>query len=164
MRLPRILAIAAFAAATSHAQQSVILVRHAELENAIGVDAKQISLSGMGQARAERLAQLLAQSGVAAIYATDFARTRETAEPVAKRVSREVTILSKGDANEFVARLRREHAGQVVVVVGHTDTLPGIIKALGHAEDIKIDSADFGNVFVVTPKGDGPPGFLRLRY
>ena len=30
--------------------------------------------------------------------------------------------------------------------------------------EIKIDAQDYGNVFVVMPKGDGAPTFLRLRY
>jgi broad specificity phosphatase PhoE len=157
--------IAAMALATAaQAQQSVILVRHAELDNAPGVEAKRVTLSGMGEARAQRLAQLLQQSNVNAIYATDFVRTSDTAQPLAKLAGREVTILGKGDAGDFVARLRRENAGQNVLVVGHTDTLPGIIRALGHPDDIRIDSQDFGNIFVLTPKAEGPPAFLRLRY
>jgi broad specificity phosphatase PhoE len=153
-----------FAACAAQAQQSVILVRHAELDDAPGVDAKRISISGTGELRAQRLAQLLAQANVAAVYATDFARTQETAAPAAKAAGHEVTVLSKGDANDFVARMRRDNAQQVVLVVGHTDTIPGIIKALGHPDDIKIDSKDYGNIFIVTPKSEGAPGFLRLRY
>jgi broad specificity phosphatase PhoE len=151
-------------ATLAQAQQSVILVRHAELDDVPGVDAKRISLSGPGEARAQRLAQLLQQSSVSALYATDFARTSDTAQPLAKMLGREVTILGKGDAAEFVTRLRREHAGQNVVVVGHTDTLPGIIRALGHPDEIRIDAKDYGNIFVVTPRADSPPSFLRLRY
>jgi len=37
--------------------------------------------------------------------------------------------------------------------VGHTDTLPGLIKALGVAADIKIEPQDYGNLFVVTAQG-----------
>jgi hypothetical protein len=52
----------------------------------------------------------------------------------------------------------------VVLIVGHTDTLPGLIKALGYPGEIKIAPEDYGNVFIVTPRGEGAPGFLRLRY
>jgi broad specificity phosphatase PhoE len=63
-----------------------------------------------------------------------------------------------------VEQLRKDHAGQTVLVVGHTDTLPGLIKALGYPSEIKIEAQDYGNVFIVTPRAERAPGFLRLRY
>ena len=151
---------AQLAAGVAAAQQEVILVRHAELQGAAMADPKNLHLSKDGKERAGRLATMLRDSGVAAIYVTDFARTRETAVPL----SRELTVVPKGDPRELVQRLRANHAGQVVLVVGHTDTLPGLIKALGHPGEIKIAAEDYGTVFIVTPRGEGVPGFLRLRY
>jgi len=49
-------------------------------------------------------------------------------------------------------------------LVGHTDTLPGLIKALGHPSEIEIEAQDYGNIFIVTPRADGAAGFLRLHY
>lgn len=148
----------------AHAQDAVILIRHAELDNAPGVHAKKIGLSDAGQARAQRLASMLEAAGVSAVYATDFARTQDTGAPAARLVGREVTVVSKGDAADFVGRLRRDHAGQVVLVVGHTDTLPGIIKAFGYEKDVKIESTDYGNVFVLAPRAGAAPSLVRLRY
>ena len=159
-----VIAAAAFTACTLHAQQSVILVRHAELGDASGIDAKAVPLSTEGQSRAQRLSKMLERSGVSAAYATDYLRTRATAEPSAMLSRHDVSVVSQDDAKDFVARLRREHAGQVVLVVGHTDTVPGIIKALGVSEDVKIDKQDFGNLFIVTPNAGSPPTLLRLRY
>lgn len=163
--MPRrlLIALATLTASIAWAQQSVILVRHAELANAAGMDAKAVPLSPAGQARAEHLAKMVERSGVAAVYATDFMRTRATAEPSAMLLKREVTVASQDDAREFVTRLRKEHADQVVLVVGHSDTVPSLIKALGVADDVKIDKADFGNLFIVTPKGDSA-SLMRLRY
>jgi len=123
-----------------------------------------VRLSKDGKARAARLAEMLRNSGVEAIYVTDFARTRETAMPVSRELARELTIVPKGDPQELVQRLRKEHAGQAVLLVGHTDTLPGLIKAFGYAGEIKIDAQDYGNVFILTPKAEGAPALLRLRY
>ena len=163
--MTRLLAATALLAAMSaHAQQAVILVRHAELADATGIDARAVALSPEGQARAERLAKMLERSGVAVVYATDFQRTRATAEPVAQLAKKEVTVASQDDARDFVARLRKEHANDVVVVVGHTDTVPGIVKALGVADDVKIDKQDFGNLFIVTPRAGADPVLLRMRY
>jgi broad specificity phosphatase PhoE len=146
------------------AQQEVILVRHAELQGAAMADPKSLPLSADGKARAQRLAAMLKDSGVAAIYVTDFTRTNQTAQPLSHELDRPLTVVPKGDPQQLVERLRKTHAGQVVLVVGHTDTLPGLVKALGHPADIKIDPQDYGNVFIVTPKTEGTPAFLRLRY
>ncbi len=146
------------------AQQAVILVRHAELQGAAMAPAKDLALSEAGEARAKRLAGILKDAGVGAIYVTDFVRTLKTAEPLSRELNRELTVLPKGDPQELVERLRKNHGGQTVVLVGHTDTLPGLLKARGHPADIKIEAQDYGNIFVVTPKSDGIPRFVRLRY
>jgi broad specificity phosphatase PhoE len=151
--------------AAANAQQTVILVRHAELQGATAMaEPKELPLSDAGKARARRLAELLEGSSVAAIYVTDFQRTNQTGQPLSYKIDRPLTVVPKGDSGELVARMRKEHAGQTVLVVGHTDTLPGLIKALGYPAEIKIEPQDYGNVFIVTPKADGAPAFLRLRY
>lgn len=73
-------------------------------------------------------------------------------------------MLSKGDPRALVERLRKNHGGQTVLLVGHTDTLPGLLKALGHTPDITIEAQDYDNLFVVVPKGESPPTMMRLRY
>ena len=146
------------------AQQAVILVRHAELQGAAMAEPKHLPLSEAGEVRAKRLASILKDSGVGAIYVTDFVRTNKTAEPLSRDLNKELTVLPKGDPREFVERLRKNHAEQTVLLVGHTDTLPGLMKTLGHPVDIKIEPQDYNNIFVVIPKSDGAPTFLRLRY
>jgi broad specificity phosphatase PhoE len=156
--------LAALACRHALAQQEIILVRHAELQGAAMADPKSLPLSADGKARAERLATLLRDAHVGAIYATDFVRTQETARPLARDLEQRLVVVPKGDAREFAARLRKEHAGDVVLVVGHTDTLPGLLEALGHPFKVKLDAQDYGNLFIVTPRPQGAPGFLRLRY
>jgi len=152
------------ASATASAQQAVILVRHAELQGAAMANPKSVPLSAEGKARAQRLAGMLKDSGVAAIYVTDFVRTNQTAQPLAKELGETLTVVPKGAPQDMAASLRKNHAGQVVVLVGHTDTLPGLIKALGVSSEVKIEAQDYGNIFIVTPKAEGAPGFVRLRY
>jgi broad specificity phosphatase PhoE len=157
-------AILPVTAAPALAQQEVILVRHAELPGTAMADPKSMPLSAEGKARAQRLAGMLKDSGIAAIYVTDFARTNQTAQPLASEIGRMPTVVPKGNPLELVERMRRENAGQVVLLVGHTDTLPGLITALGVPLDVKIDAQDYSNIFVVTPKSQGASGFLRLHY
>ena len=146
------------------AQKTVILVRHAELEGAAMAEPKHMALSTAGEERAKRLADLLKDAGINAIYVTDFARTNKTAEPLYRKLNMQPVVLPKGDPRELAERVRKQHANETVLMVGHTDTLPGLIKALGHPEDIKIDSQDYSNLFVLVPKSEGAPTFLRIRY
>jgi phosphohistidine phosphatase SixA len=156
-------ALVAFASIAS-AQQAVILVRHAELQGAAMAPAKELQLSEAGEARANQLSSILKDASIGAIYVTDFVRTSKTAEALSRELNRELTVVPKGDAKELVERLHKNHRGQTVLIVGHTDTLPGLLKALGHPADIKIEPQDYSNMFVVIPNTGAAPTFLRLRY
>ena len=146
------------------AQQTVILVRHAELQGAAMAEPKNLPLSEAGAQRAQRLATVLKDSGVSAIYVTDFARTQETAGPLARALGQQPTVLPKGDPKEMAERLRAQHGTQTVLLVGHTDTLPGLVRAFGAPSEVKIEPQDYGSIFVVTPRAGGEPAVVRLRY
>jgi broad specificity phosphatase PhoE len=150
----------------AHAQQAVLVVRHGEK-----VSDTDERLTDAGRARAQSLAKMLKDAGVTAIYATDTERTRDTAKPLADALGLNVTIYDTGagmrgpvDARPFVATLRKEHAKDVVLVVGHTNTIPDLLKALGCPGDLKIAPDEYDNLFVVVPKATGTPTLVRLRY
>jgi broad specificity phosphatase PhoE len=150
--------------AITYGQKAVILVRHAELQGAAMAEPKNVALSEVGDARAKRLITILRDADIGAIYVTDFVRTNKTGEPLARELKKDLTVVPKGDPQQLVERLRKNHAGQTVLLVGHTDTLPGLLKALGHPVEVKIDAQDYSNMFVVIPKGDGAPTLVHLRY
>jgi broad specificity phosphatase PhoE len=158
---------AAFAAAAcctvqAHAQRTVLLVRHAELQGQVMAQPAETPLSDTGEARAARLAQMLKPAGITAIYTTEFVRTRKTAEPLARELKLETTVVAKAESATLVERLKREQPEGTVLVVAHSDTLPALLKALGHGGEVKIESTDYGNLFVWTPgNGDKP---LTMRY
>lgn len=156
--------ILATSSAITCAQQAVVLVRHAELQGAAMAEPKHLPLSEAGEVRANRLATMLKDSDIGAIYVTDFVRTNKTGEPLARELKKELTALPKGDPQQLVDRLRRNHGSQTVLLVGHTDTLPGLIKAFGLPVEIQISPEDYGNIFVVIPKTQGAPTLLRMRY
>ena len=64
----------------------------------------------------------------------------------------------------LVARLGERHATDRVVVVGHSNTLPALLAALGHPEEISIAGDEYDNLFVVLPQPVGPPTMLRIRF
>lgn len=157
-------AILATLSSMAYAQQAVFLVRHTELVGQPMAQPKDVPLSEEGQARAEKLASLLKDAGINAIYATEFLRTRKTAEPLAQALKIDIKVVQKGGPEPLVERLRKEHRQDTVLLVGHSDTLPGLLKTLRHPVEIKIAPQDFSNLFVLIPKSDGPPTLLRLRY
>jgi broad specificity phosphatase PhoE len=158
---------AAFAAAAccamqAHAQRTVLLVRHAELQGQVMAQPAETPLSESGEARAQRLAQMLKPAGITAIYTTEFVRTRKTAEPLARELKLDATVVAKAESATLVERLKREQPEGTVLVVGHSDTLPMLLKALGNTGEVKIESADYGNVFIWTPGNGNKP--LTMRY
>jgi broad specificity phosphatase PhoE len=154
---------------SSDAQQAIFLVRHAETVAPKGTDARP--LSEAGHRRAALLATLLKEAGIKSIFTSDLERTIKTAEPLAQALGIESKPLAQIsvqfkpiDVEGFVESLRREYRNDVVLIVGHSNSVPALLKAFGHPVDIKIPETDFGNLFVVTPKADAPPTVLRLRF
>jgi len=141
------------------AQQALFIVRHAEKVD----QSKDPHLSEAGQARARALAALLAQSGAAAVYATEYQRTTETAKPLADLLRVSIQPIPAADTARLVDQLKTRHSQDTVVVVGHSNTVPEIAKAYGVSIPPIADD-DFGNVFVVVPKPGGPALVMRLRY
>ena len=155
-------AMAVFLAAASpvHAQKAVVLVRHAEKVD----ESNDPLLSTAGLARAQTLARHLRTAGVKAIYVTQYKRTALTAAPLALAAGLKPIVLRADGGQELVDRLRRDHADDVVLVVGHSDSVPETLGLLGHTEPVTIASAEYDNLFVVVPGKGGPPMVLRLRY
>jgi broad specificity phosphatase PhoE len=142
---------------TAAAQSTLFLVRHAEKANSGGNDP---DLSTAGHARADTLATMLKDAGLSAIYTTEFKRTQQTAAPVAKIMDLTPTIVPAKDSAALIAKLR--NPGGNVLVVGHSNTIPELIKALGIATPISLADDDYDNLFVIAL---GPePRLLRLHY
>ncbi|HLM58396.1 MAG TPA: phosphoglycerate mutase family protein [Pyrinomonadaceae bacterium] len=151
---------------------TVFLVRHAEKADA---PAQDPPLSEAGRRRAEALARLLGASGVKTVYTSQFLRTAQTAEAVAKRlgVASAAVPLGPNPSNprEVSAQSTRElaakveaHAGEAVLVVGHSNSIPDLIRALGGDVAPKIDESRFDDLFVVTVYAPGRAKVVHLKY
>src|SRR5260370_34179255 len=138
---------------TASAQPIVVIVRHAEKAANGGNDP---DLSSAGRARAEALARILKDSGITAIFTTEFKRTQETAAPMATSIHVTPTVVSAKDTASLVAKLHQLSGN--ALVVGHGDTIPIILRALGINSSINIPDADYSEVFIVI-LGDEPPLF-----
>jgi phosphohistidine phosphatase SixA len=151
-------------AASAAAQQTVFVVRHAErADTAAGAAptmAADPELSDAGRARAESLAAALKDAKVVAIFATEFKRTQATAAPLAKALGLQVTTISSKEPAKLIEAVKT--AGGSVLVVGHSNTVPAIVKDLGVAAPITVGDAEYDNLFVVTI--GTTPSVLRLHY
>ncbi len=141
---------------TAPAQSTIFVVRHAEKADA----SKDPDLSEAGRARAEALAKMLKDANITAIYTTEFKRTQQTAAPLAKALGITVTTLPAENSAPLIAKLRALNGNSLVV--GHGNTIPDLIKALGISEPINVAENDYDNLFVVLL--DEKPQLIRLHY
>ena len=152
------------ATAAAQAPTTIILVRHAE--KAGDPADRDPELSEAGVRRASELARALGDANISAIYSTPFHRTRNTAAPLASRLGIEVTVtpIVRGFVQELAATLRREHQGQTVLVVGHSNTVPQTINALGAGPVEDLEEDQYDRLFVVSLTADGHASLVTLRF
>ena len=151
-----IVAAALLTPAVASAQQTVIFVRHGEradggagMASPTGAPADP-DLSDAGKARAEKLAMMLADASIAAIYVTEFKRTQQTAAPLAAKLHLAPGTIPGKDAAAFVSRAKADQPKGVVLIVGHSNTMPPIIKAFG-GPDMTIADDDYNAIYVMSP-------------
>lgn len=160
-----VLALAAFlsptATAVAQAPTTIILVRHAEKAGEPG--DRDPELNDAGRRRAAALARVLGDANISAIYSTQVLRTRNTAAPLARRLGIDVTI-TPDFIEDMAVTLRSEHSGETVLVVGHSNTVPQTINALGAGPMENLADDEYDWLFVVTLAANGSVSLMKLRY
>jgi phosphohistidine phosphatase SixA len=158
-------AVTVLLAPSVFAAKTVILVRHAETadvpENA--PEAKDPGLSPAGRERAESLARSLEDAGVTAIFSTDYKRTRETATPLARLVGLK-TIQTYDPKNPAALAAKVREVSGTALIVGHSNTIPGMIKELGVDSEVTIAESEYDHLFIIDLTDPADPTFIRLRY
>ena len=130
--------------------QVVVIVRHAEKSDA---PAGDVTLNDAGQARAEELAIALAEARIDTVVVTQYRRTRDTAAPTSRQAKvTPVVVAAQSDTAKHVrdvaAAVRR--GGYSVLVVGHSNTVPGIIAALGGPQMQELCDTEYSSLFTLT--------------
>jgi broad specificity phosphatase PhoE len=157
------LAAVGVAGAQNGKATTVIVVRHAEKA---ATPADDPPLTAAGEARARDLLAAIRDAGVSAIITTQFARTKGTAQPTAAALGITPQIVATGPATHVqdVANAVRRHAGETVLVVGHSNTVPAIVAALGAKQPAAICDAEYDNLFVVTIAPNGRASVIKTKY
>ena len=142
-------------AAPAAAQHAVYVMRH------LNTPAGQADpdLLPEGQRAAEALAAWFRAEQPVAIYVTDYKRTRETAAPLAASLHLVPMIYDPADTAGLIARVRA--APGAVLIIGHSNTVPDIVAALGGTRPAPLGHEDFGDVWRVAP--DGATARMRIE-
>ncbi len=129
---------------------TVYIVRHAEKSTMVPNDPDP-DITSTGRRRAEALASRLGTSGVTAIIISQFKRTQETAQPLAAalRIQPEMIPAGTQGSSDSVAAAVLRHRGGKVLIVGHSNTIPGIIAALGGPRLPNLCDNEYSNLFVM---------------
>lgn len=143
----------------------VIIVRHAEKAS----DADDSPLTDAGTERARSLIPMAENARLSAIYTSQFRRNHDTAQPLAERAGIGVTELpvdlqNPGDYGQRLARdILEKHAGQTVLVVSHSNTVPLIVDALVGRAGL-VGNVEYHDLFIVTVPPAGQASLLKAKY
>ena len=121
------------------------LVRHAEKE----LTGDDPVLSAAGYARAEALAAVLSGIKFDGIYSTDTRRTRDTAAPTLAATNLTLQLYNGRALKEFAQELLTLHGNYLIV--GHSNTTPQLVEALGgEGGDPIVEADEYDRLYVLT--------------
>ena len=152
----------------SQATTTIIFVRHAEKAT---VPADDPGLTEAGQRRAAELARQLVDADVVpgvvvdAIFSTSLRRTVDTAKPVADALGLQIMTYDAADTEAFLETVVRDYKGQIILVVGHSFTVPDMIGNMGASKNVPpIADDEYDNIYLVSIPWFGKTKTIRLRY
>lgn len=119
----------------------VYVMRH--LERDPGGDP---DLNAAGRQNAGRLATWFRRDRPAAIFVTQFRRAQQTAAPLAAKAGIKPVVYDANAPQQMLAAVRAAKAP--VLIVGHSNTVPALIEALGGPKaGGDLSDADYGRIF-----------------
>ena len=150
----------------SQATTTVIFVRHAEKATLPEGDP---GLSPAGERRVAELTRQLVDAdvvaGIDAVYSTPSRRTEETVRPIAEALGLTVNSYDAANTEEIMERIVREHKGKIILVVGHSNTVPRLIGNMGASKKVpEIAENEYDNIYIVSIPWFGKTKTIRLRY
>lgn len=157
--------------AETNASTTIILVRHAEkFKDPADPRNSNPPLSPEGHARAQQLAQLLGDACVDTVFTSDLDRTKQTAAPLieqaaARRLQVSTRTYPATSTPASIARLVKDVGpGHTILVVGHSNHVPGILKELGGWQIPEMGEDEFDRIYVATVRTDGSATLIFAGY
>src|SRR5262249_27366177 len=132
--------VAAFVYWKSATTTTIVVLRHAEKQVGAISDSP---LSPAGEQRAARLALLFGDAEkfgrIEKIYVTNTRRTQQTAAELGHRIGVTPEVVdAQLSASELASKVLKESRGGRALVVGHSNTVPDIVRALTRAEHVPL--------------------------
>lgn len=149
--------------AAVRADTHIFIVRHAEKVSGAGV-GNDPGLLPEGRARAALLRQMLRDVPLAAVFTSQYQRTQLTAKPTADDHKLPLRVHPGAEMKSLADTLRADFKDQNVLVVGHINTAPELLKELGVELKLDIQDSEYDNLFLVTLDREGKASVLRLHY
>lgn len=137
---------------------TVFIVRHAEKEKQ---PSNNPPLTLDGEKRAETLACMLSHSGVSVVLTTNTTRTRETVNNYANKKG--IKIQTYRTIEDVANLIKTKYMGKTILVAGHSNTVPNIIKTLGINSVPNIDN-EYNNLFIITIFSEDLVSLIHLKY
>jgi 2,3-bisphosphoglycerate-dependent phosphoglycerate mutase len=146
--------------AQQEAVTTFILVRHAEKAPDGSEDPP---LTATGEQRAKALAKLLSSTPLDAVFSSNYKRTLETARPLAEMNKQEIQLYEPHQEKPLLEDLKKKYAGKTILMVGHSNTIPGVVNMLIGEEKLQeLQDSEYDKVFVVSQHPDAKAHLLRL--
>lgn len=158
--LVAVLAIVLFSARSGVAQEAVYVVRHAERAD----QTSDSLLSTEGQRRALRLADMLKNAGITHVFTSDLRRTIDTAAPLAAMMHLKAQQTPAANTEVLAASVSALGPHDRALIVGHSNTVPDLLRALHVDATVTIADAEYDNLFIVVPRANRAATLLRLKY
>jgi phosphohistidine phosphatase SixA len=142
---------------------TALLVRHADVDPPAGLGVGDPGLNAAGRARAVTLARIVGVAGITAVFTSRFGRTKQTVAPLAAELG--LVPEEAPEPSRLADRLLSGAAGPVVLIAGHSNTVPEMIAALGAGGlPPAIGHREFDSLFVLVTVGPGQAALVRLKY
>lgn len=138
------------------APQIVYVTRHAEK----GATDKDPDLTVQGAARARGIALLLHRTGISHIFSTATRRTRQTAQPLAERLKLNVETYDAAKPASAIEKIKALPGP--TLLVGHSNTVPDLVKMLGGAPGAPIEDDEYDRLYQVTLHDNGSVSTVLL--
>ena len=135
------------AGAAAQSVDDVYIMRHLEQQAGAGDDP---GLSPAGKRQADRLASWF-RDRPRAVFASTTRRAMETASPLARRLGVPLETYDAADPERLIDRVKRTRG--VVLIVGHSNTVPDLIRRMGAVGPREIPHSRYGQIWRVPRRG-----------
>lgn len=104
------------------------------------------------------------------IYCSQFERTQQTAEPLARKLNAAVITIEADlkQPEKFIAdiarKIKSQHTGETVLVISHSNTTPRIAEALGARNVPPINDDEYDKLLIVVTNADAYARVVKARY